>query len=138
MTARSISTTAISIKFDCPLFISITFKINSIKWLLLTETFISKRILLRMGENMSEVELTKVSSKGQVVIPQGVREELGLKEGETLAVMGRDDTILLKRVALPSAKEAFEKIHKWGVEFARRKGITEKDIIDLVVRVRKQ
>ncbi len=87
---------------------------------------------------MSEVKLTKVSSKGQIVIPQGVREEVGLKEGETLAVMGKEDTILLKRVALPSPKESFAKLHQWGVDFAKKKGIKETEIQDIIERVRKR
>ena len=87
---------------------------------------------------MGDVELTKISSKGQVVIPLGVREELGLKEGETLAVMGKDDMILLKRVSLPSPKEAFAKLNKWGTDFAKKKGIKESDLPGIIERVRKK
>lgn len=87
---------------------------------------------------MSEVELTKVSSKGQVVIPRRVREELGLNEGETLAVVGKDDMILLKRVKLPSPKEVFEKLHAWGTQFAQKKGIKESELSGIIERVRKR
>ena len=74
---------------------------------------------------METVELTRLSSKGQVVIPQHVRDELGLKEGETFAVVGKDDTVILKKIAVPSSKEVFEKLHTWGVSFAKRKGLKE-------------
>ena len=47
------------------------------------------------------IELTKLSSKGQVVIPSSVRDMLGMKEGETLAVTTRDDLIVLKKVVNP-------------------------------------
>ena len=85
---------------------------------------------------MSEIELTKLSSKGQVVIPQTVREELGLEEGETFAVIGRDDTIVLKKLQMPSKKEVFEKIHAWGVSFAKKKGLKEGDLQKLIERSR--
>ena len=77
---------------------------------------------------MDDVELTKMSSKGQVVIPLHVRDELGLKEGETFAVMGEEDTIILKKVAMPSKNEVFERVHAWGVKFAVKKGLKETDL----------
>lgn len=85
---------------------------------------------------MSEVELTKLSSKGQVVIPLSLREELNLKEGETLAVMGKEDTILLKKVEIPSTKEAFQKLHAWGVKFAKTKGLKESQLQAAIQRIR--
>ena len=45
-----------------------------------------------------EIELTKISSKGQVVIPQEIREKLGLDEGETLVVSVKDGLIVLKKI----------------------------------------
>jgi len=48
-----------------------------------------------------EIELTKISSKGQVVIPLAVRKRLALKDGETLAVSTKDDIMVLKRVKNP-------------------------------------
>ena len=51
---------------------------------------------------MGEVILTKISSKGQVVIPKVVRDLLDIKEGEVFAVLGWRDTIIMKRVDLPS------------------------------------
>ena len=85
---------------------------------------------------MSEVELTKLSSKGQVVIPQQVRDELGLKEGETFAVMGTEDTIILKKIMVPSRKQIFERMHAWGVKFAKKKGLKEKDLQHMIKRSR--
>jgi len=48
-----------------------------------------------------EIELTKVSSRGQVVIPQRVRERLRIKEGETLAVSAENDLVVLKKISNP-------------------------------------
>lgn len=85
---------------------------------------------------MTDVELTKMSSKGQVVIPQQVREKLCLKEGETFAVIGGDDMILLRRVATPSPKDLFEDLHAWGVRFAREKGLSEDGLQPKIKRSR--
>lgn len=49
-----------------------------------------------------EVETVRMSSKGQVVIPQGVREELHASEGTIFAVTSSGDTVVLKRITMPS------------------------------------
>ncbi len=47
-----------------------------------------------------DLEMTRVSSKGQVVIPGLIRERLGLTDGSRLLVFGEGDTIILKKVGL--------------------------------------
>jgi AbrB family looped-hinge helix DNA binding protein len=54
------------------------------------------------------IELTKISSKGQVVIPQSVREKMALHAGEVLAVSSRSNLLVLKRVADPIEEEDIE------------------------------
>jgi len=44
--------------------------------------------------------LTRISTKGQVVIPQALREALKLQPGDTLQVEQHGDIILLKKVPL--------------------------------------
>ena len=58
---------------------------------------------------MEKLEITSMSSRGQVVITLEVREQLGLKEGEKFFVVGEDDTIILKKVTMPSFKN-FDKL----------------------------
>ena len=48
-----------------------------------------------------EIELTRISSKGQVVIPLSIRKRLALKDGETLAVSTKDDILVLKKIENP-------------------------------------
>ena len=43
-------------------------------------------------------ELTKISSKGQVVIPIDVRNKLNIKEGSVFAVTAKKDMIVLKKL----------------------------------------
>ncbi len=78
-------------------------------------------------------ELTKVSSKGQVVIPSGIRKELGIKEGTQLVVGRIDGFILFKKVAIPNPQEEFKKLTRWGTKFAKKKGIkSEEDIMRII------
>ncbi|MCH8003055.1 MAG: AbrB/MazE/SpoVT family DNA-binding domain-containing protein [Nanoarchaeota archaeon] len=77
-------------------------------------------------------EITKMSSKGQVVIPYDMRKDLGLDTGSTLVVSRTDDLILLKKVQIPDPKEEFKKLTKWGQEFAKKKGIKEEDVMKII------
>lgn len=77
---------------------------------------------------MNVVRLTTASAKGQVVIPQEIRDEVGVKSGTKFAVYGRGDTIVLKVLEVPSVKD-FEKAAAFGRKFAKDKGIVEKDVL---------
>jgi AbrB family looped-hinge helix DNA binding protein len=43
-------------------------------------------------------ELTRASSKGQIVIPSVVRKQLGIKRGSVFAVSASNDMIVLKKL----------------------------------------
>ncbi len=45
---------------------------------------------------MAVYATTKLSSKGQVVIPEEVRNDLGLNEGDQFVVIGQGDAVILK------------------------------------------
>ena len=45
--------------------------------------------------------VTKTSVKGQLVIPQEIRRELGIKEGQLMLVYSAGDRIILKKVEAP-------------------------------------
>lgn len=76
-----------------------------------------------------KVQMTTTSPKGQVVIPQEIREHMGIESGTKFAVYGRGDTIIFKRVELPTVKD-FERLTVFGRAFASRKGIKEKDVLE--------
>jgi len=44
------------------------------------------------------IDITKITSKGQVVIPQDIRKRNEIEEGEKFIVYDTDDSIILKRV----------------------------------------
>ena len=55
---------------------------------------------------MNKPATTKMSSKGQVVIPEEVRDRLGLKPGVQFVVLGERDFVILKVLAAPSMAAA--------------------------------
>lgn len=86
------------------------------------------------------VEIIKMSSKGQIVIPRNVREEINASEGTIFAVVNGKDSVILKKVATPSKDELIkdlEDIAKEGRKRAERLGIKESDVPDIVHRFRK-
>lgn len=60
----------------------------------------------------TEPEVTTVSEKGQVVIPQSIRKELGIKPKTKFLVYGRGDTVIMKKLELPDLKKEWEEIFK--------------------------
>jgi AbrB family looped-hinge helix DNA binding protein len=61
---------------------------------------------LKLGElTVAPGATTKMSSKGQVVIPEGIRKRLGLKSDSQFVVVGEKDVVILKVVSPPSMKE---------------------------------
>lgn len=83
-----------------------------------------------------EAETTRVSSRGQVVIPQAVRDAVQLREGQLLAVYGEGDTIVLKRIPAPGVDE-MKAILAAGSEFAKRRGVRRRDVARAVRESRK-
>lgn len=77
------------------------------------------------------VETVRMSSKGQVVIPQDIREEVHVDEGTVFAVVGTRDTIILKRIITPSKEELINGLGFFAKKAKAKlqsKGITEKDL----------
>lgn len=50
------------------------------------------------------IDVTKVSEKGQVVIPKEIRDKLGFVEGSRLIVVATDDAVILQRVETIAGK----------------------------------
>ncbi len=70
--------------------------------------------------------------KGQVVIPQSIREKLDIKSGTAFAAFGTKDMVILKKIKTPSIED-FEKLVDFGVKFAEEKGIkSEKDVVRMI------
>ena len=85
---------------------------------------------------MNKMEITSMSSRGQVVIPQDVRSRMNLQEGEKFIVIGEHNTIVLKKIEPPSFKN-FDKLLEKTRKFAKEKGITPKDVEEAIKRARR-
>lgn len=86
---------------------------------------------------MGAVATTKMSSRGQVVIPEDVRKSLGLEPGARFVVMGERDTIVLKLISTPSREHIRNLLEKVRAQ-ARRAGVTQKDVRAAIRHVRRQ
>jgi AbrB family looped-hinge helix DNA binding protein len=84
---------------------------------------------------MGSVATTKLSSKGQVVIPEEIRLRLGLEAGAEFVVVGERDVVILKSIAPPSMKD-FDDLVRRARNAARREGLTRSDVRKAVLRAR--
>jgi AbrB family looped-hinge helix DNA binding protein len=84
---------------------------------------------------MKAAATTKMSSKGQVVIPEEVRSALGLKTGSKFVVIGEGDVVILKVVTPPSMSE-FDEIIGEARRQARQEGMKRSDVAAALKAVR--
>ncbi len=86
---------------------------------------------------MLNIATTKLSSKGQVVIPENVRKELGLEPGAQFVVMGEGDLVILKKIEAPDRRE-FLALAKKVRSQARKAGVKHSDVKNAVRTVRRR
>ncbi len=81
------------------------------------------------------MELAKITVRGQITIPVGIRKKLGVKDGDKVIFIEKDGHIIMENaamVALKSAQNAF-------AGEAQRLGLTtEREVVDLVKEVRRE
>lgn len=51
------------------------------------------------------MEITKISSKGQIVIPLKIRNELKIDEGSVVAVERMNDLVVIKKIDVDLVKQ---------------------------------
>ncbi len=83
---------------------------------------------------MVEAATTKLSSKGQLVIPANVRKAAKLKKGEKILAIAIDDTVVLKKIIDKSFEETMKPV--WAR--VRQMGLSEEDINALVNEAREK
>ncbi|MBI5051557.1 AbrB/MazE/SpoVT family DNA-binding domain-containing protein [Candidatus Micrarchaeota archaeon] len=88
---------------------------------------------------MSNVELTHMTSKGQIVIPLDIRREVDAEEGTVFAVFGSGETILLKKVQKPTKQDFLKSWNKLVKESAKKLTnlkVKESDVAEIIHRSR--
>jgi len=88
-----------------------------------------------MHISMSDISTTKMTSKGQVVIPEEIREYMHLESGVKFIVMATSDSIIFKRV-MPIPQKDIKLLLKASQAMAKKYKFKEKDIPDLISEVR--
>jgi AbrB family looped-hinge helix DNA binding protein len=85
---------------------------------------------------MAAYSTTKLSSKGQVVIPEEVRNDLGLQEGDQFVVIGQGDAVILKVITPPKLDE-FRGLLRQARAEAKKMGIKRTDLKAAIAEVRR-
>ena len=78
---------------------------------------------------------TKLSSKGQVVIPEAIRERLGLEAGVQFVVVAEGDVVVLKVLNAPNMSD-FKALLDKAKESADAAGLTPEDVEKAIREVR--
>ena len=88
-----------------------------------------------MTKPATTVSTTKMSSKGQVVIPEQIRERLSLEPGSQFVVVGDRDVVILKRIAIPAMAE-FDGLIRKARSQAKSTGLKKSDIEHAIQQAR--
>jgi len=86
---------------------------------------------------MANPSTTTLSSKGQVVIPEEIRDRLGLTPGTRFVVVAERDVVVFKVVEAPGADE-FAGLVAQAREAARQEGVLPADVRRAVRKARRR
>ena len=86
---------------------------------------------------MRTMEVTTISSKGQVVIPANIRHEMGLSNGSKLIVVTDGDNLLLKPVQTPRL-QAFRALVRRSEQYAKEAGLKKRDVSKTLKKIRNE
>jgi len=84
---------------------------------------------------MAALATTRMSSKGQVVIPEEIRKRLELEAGSQFVVVAGEDAVILKTISPPSMDE-FDSLLRKARQQARKAGMKRSDIKKAVAEAR--
>ena len=85
---------------------------------------------------MDDVEVVKMSDKGQLVVPQGIRNQSHLSPGERFIAFPVPDGVLFKKLELP--KINFEELAKEITHQFKNKNVKAADVKEAVQWARKR
>ena len=84
---------------------------------------------------MVRLATTKLSSKGQVVIPEAIRERLGLEAGVQFVVVAEGDVVVLKVLNAPKISD-FKALLDEAQDSADAAGLIPEDVEAAIREVR--
>lgn len=80
---------------------------------------------------------TKLSSKGQVIIPETIRNHLAIHAGDQFLVMAEKDVIILKTIEQPNLNNYKELVQKTR-KAAKAAGLTKSALTTVIKSARKK
>jgi antitoxin PrlF len=84
-------------------------------------------------------DFTKISSKGQVVIPRLIRDALSLTSGTALEVAHVGDMVVLRRARTSDLPNRLLRLAKRGEALAKRAGVrSDMELVKIVRHVRQE
>jgi AbrB family looped-hinge helix DNA binding protein len=86
---------------------------------------------------MADIATTRMSSKGQIVIPESIRKQLKLQTGAQFIVLGEKDVVILKNLTTPSLNE-FGRIVSKARKAGKQAGIKKSDVEKTILEARKR
>jgi AbrB family looped-hinge helix DNA binding protein len=84
---------------------------------------------------MANLATTKMSSKGQVVIPEDIRKRLNLSVGSQFVVVGEKDVVIFKSISQPSMDE-FDQLIAKARKQAKDEGLKRSDVNGAIAKAR--
>jgi len=81
-----------------------------------------------------DMEVSRVTSKGQITIPKAVRERLNLAEGSKVAFIEKDGNIFITKSSVVALRDFLDSM---SAE-AQAKGITEEELLKDLEQVREE
>lgn len=86
---------------------------------------------------MGRAATTRLSSRGQVGIPEEIRTRLGLKPGARFVVVGEGDVVVLKALKAPELSD-FKDLLEKARRSAEEAGLTPDDVEEALRQVRRR
>ncbi|MHB8547101.1 MAG: AbrB/MazE/SpoVT family DNA-binding domain-containing protein [Nitrosotalea sp.] len=94
---------------------------------------------MKNATTYDEEDITVVSGKGQVVIPQSLRVKLGLKPRTKLIVYSYKDAVIMKKMDIPDIVKDLRSIYqKVDARTAKYGRMSDEEINELVQKHRKK
>jgi AbrB family looped-hinge helix DNA binding protein len=87
------------------------------------------------GRESIMLDVSRVTSKGQVTIPVEMRRKLGIKDGDKVVFMEEGNRIVIANAAMVALKEVQEAFSGEAERLGLR---DEQDVVDMVKEVRRE
>jgi len=84
-----------------------------------------------------EMEISRISEKGQIVIPNSLRRKMKIKKSDQFMVFGEKNTIILKKIEKAAVSKTFDNISKSLRKSAKESGFSRNDLTGIIEDVRK-